>query len=234
MSSVEVLALATVGLAVVTTASVGVSVYFAERERRTVRAGAFRAALVEQAENCRHWLGHKPAGMGQPVPLALVQWSPAFAHFEKLVATVDLPADLFAQLLWQVAAAKDAHQICKEQLRGEHISSEQKFREVPWHNDWWRVLHHMQTVACLLRAEAKHRRYGGLATTFGQMVWFQPHVRPGSPDGPASPWAMRHPAVAWPTDSAFAECTEAVRDKEALELAAAEPSLAREELHRAP
>ena len=65
-----------------------------------------RAALVEQLENCRSWQSRDPA-RGEPAWARLRDAEPRLAAIGTMVDRVDLPPDLAALLIWQIATIRE-------------------------------------------------------------------------------------------------------------------------------
>lgn len=189
---------------------------FRVQEKQDRMETALRAALVEQTENCRHWLSHDPMVIHEQVDDVLLGWSPAFTRFEQLVADVDLPPALLTQLLWLVAAAKDANHLCHELLK-DGMAAEQLLTQTDWHLAWWRQLDHLQAIACYFMAEAKRLGFADLAATFGAGPWFGPQVCP-SPTSGSPTVSIRYSRPAELTDPAYAGCTQAARAATAQQL----------------
>lgn len=221
METLNVVDIATVGLAVATTILAAFTGWLAW-ETRQIRANekrervrvAFRAALIEQLDNCREWQTHPP-DRGAPMLEYLHGRVPKFEAVERLLGTVDVAGDLAAYVVWLIAQIRDEHQRFDATL-APPISGEALLRADNSRDPWWVLVDRLQTLMALLQEEA--RRFGVQSVLPVDARWLRP--LPGPPDArvltDANDHALRG-APMWP--SGFDICAPAKRDEQGAALA---------------
>ena len=168
-----VAAVATALLALGTAALAGGTVWVHRREETERRCTAFRSALAALLDACRTWASFDPAATpdsarrltADPLRLDAV---------DQFVSQVTIPPQVLARLLWQLSQAKleaaaTAAEIPQIFLDGSIISPKSPAQveaegQARWHRRL--TLDHLQVAACLIRAEAKRRRFADLAEVF--------------------------------------------------------------------
>jgi hypothetical protein len=215
-------AVATFVLAVATSFVAGFTAWLAWETRKTRLQEreeherlAFRAALVEQLENCRDWLSHSPERSYQAVA-RLHDRAPRFDAVTGLIGAVDLSGDLVDYLIWQLAEIRDEHDRLQELLSGINpelaVAGQVQLGEV---RDLWRLLvDRLQVLACLVRSEAHRRGIRVYEVGTREVRWLRP--LPGPPQGRSLTEANDRATLAappWPTG--FDTCGPAERDAQA-------------------
>ncbi len=210
-------AIGTLALAVVTVVVIGIDA----RERRTKRVEArrrlYRAALVEQVENCRRWLRWDP-GRGLEQARRLVHDRPPFTAVERLIGDESLGGDVLAVLIWLVGDTRyrvERFGRCVGETVGDAAGA--------CRNDWWAVVDDLQALALLLLDQARaDPDLVAITGPFRVVPWLVP--LPGTPDERfhthAERVATQH-APLWPTDPVYARSSPSGRDKRAAQAQAA-------------
>lgn len=185
-------------------------------ERRERDAAHFRAALIEQIENCRHWYSHNPTG-GAPAVVFLRNWEPSFGELTHLLGSVDMPGELTAYLVWLTADTRFRNGLLQNEFRV-------LAPDIPRVQDIWNVeLDRLQAVASLLHAETERRKLEDVANAFDPtarwLPWLKPRIRPSEFVVTAELSDETYfGAPPWPSDPAYKKCSVAERNHVATEL----------------
>lgn len=187
-------------------------------------AASFRAALIEQLENCRYWKSNSPQ-VSPTALLQLVDWTPCFDELMTLLGTVSIPGDVVAYLIWLTAHYKIHHQQNLQKplniVKTLGISKVQsQMDEISQH--WRDQLGFLQEIECLLVAEANRRGLTDVAEAFcpdaDWLPWLKPMPGPQQERGAIEQDRKNYKgAPPWPTDPAYAQCSPWVRVQQANE-----------------
>lgn len=189
-------------------------------DERSREAGAFRAALVEQVENCRHLYSHSP-DRGITAIRPLLGWAPSFDELTRLLGSVPIPGDLTAYLIWLIAQTRQWHGLVQSDLELLLNKSENDDSNVAIFRWAWRVeLDRLQAASCLLQAEAERRGLRDVTDAFppdaNWLPWLAPKPRPPQPPGLAEVTDQAYAnAPPWPRDHAYQRCSTEVRGRTA-------------------
>lgn len=216
MSSVEILAWATVGLAVVTAASVIISLWRDSRHRtldhRDRRETALRAALLEQLEECRAWVRWEPNFSDSDRAEKECQTRlPAFDRLTDLLQQESIDPECRARLLWRMNQL--AEWVEEKSQRWALGTSDPD--AVAWRNDWPIYVDRHQEIVGLLLGAAAQNGFHELVGAFRKDQWLQPSPVPGREIDRTS--LDRQEVAAgrlppWPSDTAYSCWSPTARD----------------------
>ncbi len=186
-------------------------------QERQANAQTFRAALFELTEACRFWVSRDPV-RGVPSATRLRGWAAPFERTRQLVGTVDLPAELVAYLAWivgEIEEENDRFQALLDQVAvNADATPTAQLEATRWRDDWWVMIDRLQTLACLVRAEAERRGLAVVAAAYRDVPYLTPLA--GAPDErvllEANDVALRA-APRFPSDSAYTGCAAPARDR---------------------
>ena len=196
------------------------------RERRRA---AFRAALVEALDNCR-WRVDDPA-RGMEGARRVKAHQPSFEAAGRLLAEVNLPAQLLMRLVWLIDIAQE--QVAKVMARAEvevpglrAFHSEQAGTEVKsrqedlavLRTEWTIAVDHLQTLLCLIRCEARRQGFADVADAFVGHDWLKPDPLLWNRMAYEKDHRDQRGAPIFPTDQAYAECAPGAREAAANEV----------------
>lgn len=199
-------------------------------------AQAFRAALFELTEACRFWVSRDPA-RGAPSAARLRGWAAPFERTRQLVHAVDLPAELIAYLAWIVGEIEEENgrfQALLGRTAGDEETPPQtELGSTRWRDDWWVVIDRLQTLACLVCAEAERRGLAAVAAAYRDNPYLTPLT--GAPDErvllAANDVALRA-APRFPPDPAYTGCAAPARDRAGAQRSAASKAELRRHFRR--
>lgn len=203
---------------------------------RQVTAQTFRAALFELTEACRFWISRDPA-RGAPSAVRLRGWAARFERSRQLVSAVDLPAELVAYLAWIVGEIEEENGRFQTLLDQVTVNADAtptaQLEATRWRDDWWVVIDRLQTLACLVRAEAERRGLAAVAAAYRDVPYLTPLA--GAPDErvllEANDVALRA-APRFPSDPGYAGCAAPARDRAGAERSAASQAELRRQFRR--
>jgi len=184
-------------------------------------AGLFRAALVEGVENCQPWAR---ASTGLSVPLErLKEWRPRFDALHDLLGSADLPGELGAYVVWEIAMVREDYEPMPldPQLGGPTT-------QFPAREARMVILDRLQTLVCLLGGEARRQGFDESAEAFRQDAqwspWLKPEVWPQEKNRSfsAQGQTVYRMGPGGPTNPAYAGCSPQARDMYANQLFAAQ------------
>ena len=213
-------ALGTLALAAVTVWLILDARHARKEERLGHQRTAFRAALVEQLENCRPW---SAASTGLEGPVERLQgWEPSFQALSRLLGTVDVPGELAAYLVWAIAMVREDND--RAQPGAAPMGPENH-----WVHEGFTpaailaILERLQTTACLLACEARRRGFRDIAEAFPQdapwLLWLHPRIwQSGLRASTAQGEAVILFGPGLPQDSAYQGCLPEARDHLAQQL----------------
>ncbi len=192
---------------------------------RLATAQTFRAALFELTEACRFWMSRDPA-RGAPSAARLRGWATPFERTRQLVSAVDLPAELVAYLAWIVGEIEEENgrfqTILDQATANTDATPTAQLEAARWRDDWWVMIDRLQTLACLVRAEAERCGLTAVAAAYRDVPYLTPLA--GAPDErvllEANDVALRA-APRFPPDPAYTGCAAPARDRAGAERRAA-------------
>jgi hypothetical protein len=183
---------------------------------RKARRRLLRAALAEQLDNCRALNWREPA-RGKPAWVGLAKTTPRTDAVASLIGSLDIPADLFAYLVWLQAAIDDAWSRVTAALhaildRPGHAPTTGEINELE--AAWQVALERVQVLAGLVSAEARREGFDDVGVAHDAAPWTIVPQRPPTwrlnmaiADGPY------FGAPPFPADPSFASVSPAVRDR---------------------
>lgn len=137
-----ILAILTGVLAVAAFVAIGVNMWLQHQERRRLEEAVFRAAIIEQVDECRAWVS-APPGLQDHADIGLIERLPHFKAVEALMAFVPLELSCFSRLLDRIARAKGW---TYEKWAGSAGSQD-------WSSEWhWQVTQRQEVAGLLLGA----------------------------------------------------------------------------------
>jgi hypothetical protein len=157
-----ILAILTGVLAVAAFGAILVNLQLHRAELREREAAAFRAAIIEQLEECRAWVGAPPERQANAAR-RLVLRRPQFAAVGNLMATVTLEQPCLDRLMARVAGVRDWSEQQSELVSAS--SSQPDANPTEWAEVWHLQVTRRQEVAGLLLGAATVRGHFELAAT---------------------------------------------------------------------
>lgn len=235
MVAALVIAAASISIAVAL-AVVVVRVTTHDDQERQTTAQSFRAALFEVTEACRFWVSRDPS-RGAPSAARLRGWASPFERTRQLVATVDLPAELVAYLAWIVGEIEEENRRLQALLDWDTANANSALASPPdattLRDAWWVIIDRLQTLACLVGAEAERGGLAAVAAAYRGNPYLAPLA--GAPDErvhlEANDVALCA-APRFPSDPAYAGCAAPARDRAGAERSAASQAELRRRFRR--
>ncbi len=205
-------------------------------QERQATAQTFRAALFELTEACRFWVSRDPV-RGAPSAARLRGWAAPFERTRQLVSDVDLPAEFVAYLAWIIGEIEEENgrfQALLDQVGANAVATPTPQLEATrWRDDWWVVIDRLQTLACLVRAEAERCGLAAVAASYQGNPYLAPLA--GASDErvllEANDVALRA-APRFPSDPAYTGCAAPARDRAGAERSAASQAELRRHFRR--
>jgi hypothetical protein len=223
----EIIAFATLALALATVWLAGEQRRARLSVERTHVRIALRAALAEQLENMRRLHPRDPS-RGQPALVALRAAGPTFDRLEGLVTDVALPAELAAYVIWLIGDARarwsNVFGLLDEIAPVDGRPGLVHPGNTGIRDDWQVMLERTQVAGCLVASEMNRLGFGDDAAIVGRVAWSVPMVwPPGMRSTTQLSEGIYLDGPPFPAGPAFVGCGPANRDRLA---AAAHQSIA--------
>ena len=209
------LGLATVWLGSASRNAIAQAEHFRAEDRRLASERHFRAALLEQLDECRLWKRWRPQYSDEFwARKTLAQHKPTFLRLRKLLELEDIDGQCRVRLLWRIdqlsQEAEEARQEwdTSEQGTGIHIAIQD------WFTEWSLSMDRHQEVAGLVMGAALKAGLTSLVDSFDGDYMFEPVPGIKRVDNETAERTQAQ-LPPWPSDQAFARWSPAARDETA-------------------
>jgi len=193
--------------------SIRQAAHFRVADRRERREAALRAALLEQLDECRLWVGHPPQP-GAPASNELGWTTPPFEFVRALLRSEEVDPECRARLLWRIgqltASARGRQARLNADIGGGPVGG-----PLPWHDIWPREVDLRQEMVGLLLGAAAQCGFDGLVASFREDPWIEPIAGPILRVHTETQEVTQAHLPPWPSDPAYAPWSPQAQDERA-------------------